>query len=104
MTKNDVGTFSGMKGKFLKTFRLNLDALLEKEYQTEPIPSEFYQGLIAETLQQCNISAKIYQKYIKVDDKLFGVLADDCTKVLNKISDDIEEKNNPRKRMRNRLR
>lgn len=104
MTKNDVGAFSGMKGKFLKTFRLNLDALLEKEYQTEPIPSEFYQGLIAETLQQCNISAKIYQKYIKVDDKLFGVLADDCTKVLNKISDDIEEKNNPRKRMRNRLR
>jgi hypothetical protein len=95
MTKNEVAVFSVMKGKFLKTFRLNLESLLEKEYQKNPILSEFYQGLIAETLQQCNISAKIYQKYIKVDDKLFGVLADDCTKVLNKISDDIEEKNRP---------
>jgi hypothetical protein len=95
VTKNDTGDFTGIKGKFLKTFSEHLDALLEEEFQTKPVPSEFFQGLIVETLQQCKIPIEIYSKYIKADDKLFNVLANECTKVLEKISDEIEEKNRP---------
>ena len=96
MNKNNFGGFSGMRGKFLKTFRNNLEILSLEDYQTKPVPSEFYQSLQLKSLRECNIPIKIFTKYIEADQELFSALVRDCTKILEEISDEINEKNNPR--------